>query len=284
MKGERRHELEKNELADWITSWAEKIKPYQNAILGVVLLLAVGIGVYTFVNRQSQSETQAAWDQLYAAIGAGRTNPAEFESIATEHAGTITAHWALLLAGEVHLARGCDELFASKATGRDELKKAEEDFLRVLEECRVDELRERATFGLAQVQEAAGNLDEAIADKSSPSRKEPDLGYQGVINLWPEGTYAALAKKRLKDLKRRPTREFYDEFARWEPKSPVAGEPGTPGVTPPTDLTPPDQPLHTPLDPTGSGATGKPSGLPEVDLGEKPAPDATPEEKPAPKP
>ena len=41
MKGERRHELEKNELAAWLAKTFGVVIPYQNAILGAVLLVAV---------------------------------------------------------------------------------------------------------------------------------------------------------------------------------------------------------------------------------------------------
>ncbi|HUU21605.1 MAG TPA: hypothetical protein VM389_03635, partial [Phycisphaerae bacterium] len=195
-----------------------------------------------------------------------------------------------------------DELFNTKVSAREELRKAEKRFRVVLDggkvldegkefdKCRIDSIRERATFGLAQTSETAGDLEKAMESWSSPALKEsgqkPDRGYRGVLNLWPTGTYAAMAQKRLEDLQRPSTRIFYDDFAKWEPRPPLADEPGVPGVGPSTDLTvPDDRPVFTPTDPTKPDAGGaKPSGFPQPDLtpDEKPAP--VPKEKPAPEP
>ena len=166
----------------------------------------------------------------------------------------------------------------------------------MLDECRQDNLRERTTFGLAQTDEAAGDLQKAAESWSSPTLKESkqkaDRGYQGVLNFWPDGTYADLARRRLEDLREPSTRAFYDRFAKWEPKQPLAEEPGTPGLRPSTDLILPDEkPLYTPMDPTSPspGRPGKagPSGFPQPEPGpaEKPAPEPSPEKRPAePKP
>ena len=41
MKSEERHKLQQNELADYLAKVVEKIKPYQNAILGGIILVLV---------------------------------------------------------------------------------------------------------------------------------------------------------------------------------------------------------------------------------------------------
>lgn len=298
MKVERRHELEKNALAAWIASVIVKVQPYQNAILGCVLLVALAVVVYTWLNRQSATASAAAWDELFGAISAGRAEPSDLEKVSKSHPGTTTAHWAAVLAGEARLAKACDELFRSKAEARDHLEDAREDFRQVLEESRVAAVRERATFGLARADEAAGDLDKAIESWSTPGAKQSnqkaDRGYRGVLNLWPNGPFAVAAEARLKDLERPGTKKLYDDFARWEPRPSTAAEgPGKPGIKPPTDLTLPDEPLFTPTDPIKEGPkkpdASKPAFpdlTPEKPKGpaEKPAapaPDKPPAEKPA---
>ncbi len=264
MKSEVRHDLEKNELAHWLARVIEALRPYQNAILGGVILVAVILLAYTWLSRQSAAESTAAWNDLLGTMVGGRTDPSQFEKVIKAHPGTITAHWAAVLAGESYLSLACDELFHSKAAAREDLQKARESFQLVLEESRVPELRERATYGLAMTDEAAGDLDKAIESWSTASAKQSgqkaDRGYRGVVNLWPEGTFAAAAEARLKDLEKSSTREFYDDFARWEPKGSTASEgPGVPGLKPPTEFTLPDEPLYTPTDPLDSGRS-KPDG------------------------
>lgn len=253
MKVERRHELEKNALAAWIASVITRVKPYQNAILGSVLLALVVLLVYSWLTKRSSAESAAAWDELLATMPAGRADPQKLEKVVADHPGTTTAHWAGVLAGEAYLAIACDELFADKAEARDHLENAREDFRKVLEETRVAALRERATYGLAQADEAAGDLDKAIESWSDSGGKQSgqkaDRGYRGVLNLWPNGTYAVAAEARLKDLERAGTKRFYDDFARWEPRPKAVPEgPGKPGLRPPTDLTLPEDAVFSPPD------------------------------------
>ena len=44
MKSERRHELQHNELAEWLFKAGEQLKPYQNLILAAVVVLVVRCG------------------------------------------------------------------------------------------------------------------------------------------------------------------------------------------------------------------------------------------------
>ncbi len=253
MKVERRHELEKNALAAWIASVITRVRPYQNAILGSVLLALVVILVYSWVTGRWAAESAAAWDELFAAMPAGHADPQKLEKVIADHPGTTTAHWAGVLAGEAYLAIACNELFADKAEARDHLESARENFRKVLDETRVAALRERATFGLAQADEAAGDLDKAIESWSASGGKQSgqkaDRGYRGVLNLWPNGTYAVAAEARLKDLERPGTKWFNDHFARWEPRPSAASEgPGKPGIKPPTEFTLPEDAVFSPPD------------------------------------
>ena len=71
MKSERRHELQHNELADWLAKSAEAIKPYQNMIFAAVVVVLVGVVGYTVWSRMSAAQTTQAWDELSTAIESG---------------------------------------------------------------------------------------------------------------------------------------------------------------------------------------------------------------------
>ena len=47
---------------------------------------------------------------------------------------------------------------------------------------------------------------------------EAEQGYKTVKERWPHGEYAEWASRRLADLQKPATKEFYDEFARFDPK------------------------------------------------------------------
>ncbi len=236
MKGERRHELEQNILADWLAGVIEEIKPYKNLIFGTVLLAIAAMLVYSWWSRESATETAAAWNSFYKARATG--SPAEFDKVVEQFPGSHVAHWAAVVAGDAYLAQGCNQLFSSKATANQDLRKAVDDYLIVLNGSRESMLRERATFGMARAQEAQGELSKAIES------------YQKVASDWPEGAYTATAQRRLEDLKDPKTKAFYDKFAKYDPKPAFANEPGMPGERPAFDLDslPDDAPAATPSD------------------------------------
>ncbi len=64
MKRERRHELQHNDLAEWILKNYERIVPYRNAILGVGLLVVVLVIGISFWHSHSAAQAGEAWNSL----------------------------------------------------------------------------------------------------------------------------------------------------------------------------------------------------------------------------
>jgi tetratricopeptide (TPR) repeat protein len=294
MKSERRHELEHNELADWIGNTILAIKPYRNLILGILILLGVGGAVFAWWRNHSGGQTAEAWDQFYKALDS--RNPAKLSEVMEQYPNTHVAHCAALVAADMHLDMGCERLFENKALANQELYKATQIYQTVLdprEGSRNAMLREHATFGLARAYEASGDLDKAVEC------------YEEVGKNWPKGAYAAAAQSRLSDLGKHSTKDWYDRFAQFDPK-PFEEQPF--GKLPKSGLeTFPEEPAEREPDKTfdlklkGKGAkqiegfpkpstepeTTKPSTEPEASKPsaepETPKPAATPE-KDAPKP
>jgi hypothetical protein len=97
-------------------------------------------------------------------------------------------------------------LFVNKAIANTELTKASENYDVVLRECRDSQILHRATFGMARTKETKGEL-EAAANL-----------YREVTTKWPDGVYSQAAAQRLKDIESSGTKEFYDRFAKFDPK------------------------------------------------------------------
>lgn len=131
MKGERRHELERNELADWLTNTAEDIKPFQNAILGVVLLLVVALLGYWWWSGQWAGRNAAGWDAVYRSLSKGELNRADLEAVKDDYPDTDAADCARVMAADMHMAIGCDMLFSDRAAANSELRQAVEQYLAV---------------------------------------------------------------------------------------------------------------------------------------------------------
>ncbi len=131
MKGERRHELERNELADWLTNTFEDIKPFQNALLGVVLLLVVAPLGYWWWSGQWAGRNAAGWDAVYQALSEGDLNRADLEAVKDDYPDTDAADCARVMAADIRVAVGCDMLFIDKAAANSELRQAVQHYMAV---------------------------------------------------------------------------------------------------------------------------------------------------------
>ena len=69
MKSERRHELQHNDLAEWILKTYERILPYRNTILGVGLLVVVLLVGMSFWHSQDVAQAGEAWNSLGYPVG-----------------------------------------------------------------------------------------------------------------------------------------------------------------------------------------------------------------------
>ncbi len=204
MKSERRHELQTNQLLDWLEKVFKRIEPYWKMIVAVVLLVLVTGMVYSWWAEESSAEQSKRWNQLFAVMGKVESSPDELEAIAKEFPDTEVACWAHVMAGDMRLRAGCRALFVNKGDAEAELRDGVDNYRNALE-GRHPMLRQRATFGLARALEAQRELDDA--------RER----YKEVVETWPDGTYAVMAARRLEDLGKMSTKKWYDDFGKFEP-------------------------------------------------------------------
>jgi hypothetical protein len=205
MKTERRHELATNELADWLGDTIERVKPYSTAITGTVLACALLAGAYVYYTRTSASKIEAGWSQYFDALDEG--NPEALRGVADEYATTPAGHWSRLSLADSMLAKGVQQLFEDRDAAEESLKEAVAGYTEVIKQApRESLLAERATFGLAEAFESLGELSQA--------REQ----YNAVLEHWKQGAFTGQAEKRLADLDRDSTQEFYDWFANQHPK------------------------------------------------------------------
>jgi len=139
---------------------------------------------------------------------------AKLADVTTAFPKTTPAYMAAVVSGDIHLAEACGKLFVNKAIANQELGKAIDNYSLVLGECRTSDLLQRATFGLARARETKGELEQAVAF------------YREVTTKWPDGVYTAAADRRLKDIESPATKEFYDRFAKFDPKPVFSNESG----------------------------------------------------------
>ena len=237
MKAERRHELQHNEVADWVAATIERVKPYSRAIVAVAVAGTVLLIAYVVLSGRSEKKKSVAWNDYFQAVQAeSKDVAADLESVAREHSGVPAGLWAEVALGDMKLGEGIESLFREKQAAQSKLRSAIQDYQKVLEEADDAMLVARARFGLARAYESLGQLAEA---------REV---YEQIVGSAGTNAYISVAKERLKDLDRSATKDFYAWFGKQEPvAAPPASSllPGTPGERLPFD----------------SGSLGSPGGL-----------------------
>jgi tetratricopeptide (TPR) repeat protein len=221
MKTARRHELQHNQLADWLGEKIEEVTPYSRTITAVVVGILALIAVMVIYNNRSNATEEAAWTAYFVALDHsreagftrdGRTRNVradlldDLTKVTTAYPKQAAGSWARLTMASMQLDQGIEDLFKDRETSKEELEDATKNFEKVLAASNDSSLKEQATLGLARTYEAESNLDEA--------RKY----YEKMVKSWPNGIYIAEAKKRLADLSNPSTKEFYSWFASQETK------------------------------------------------------------------
>ena len=228
MKTERRHELQKNQLADQLSHGIEAARPYTRLLGAVLLAIVALVGGYAAYSARQSHKLQQAWDQYFAALEqasqvSGPTDPAidkarnQLTDLAEKYAGTPVGYWSALVAAELELDRGEKLLLSDKPLAKDHLTRAVDQFRTVLSNAPQGPLPQRALFGLARAHESLGDLEKA--------RDE----YDKLAKQYPTGPYAEVAKQRAEDLNRDETKKFYDWLASYQPSKSMSKEPGIPG-------------------------------------------------------
>ena len=230
MKSEHRHDLQTNDLGKLMVQAEPFVEKYGAKILGGIGALLVLLIVLIIWNSRKSSAQSEAWTRLAAA---GSTE--DFENVAEDFAGTPVANWALIHAAESHLQSGIRSSFTDRSAGDRELKDAKEQFQKLLDSSSTPpEIRERALFGMARVEETTSDGDLKTATEL----------YQKLINEFPESVFRQLAEQRVKPvdgekvaaLDEEGTKEFYKWFHEQNPKPGDRQRPGfnmpMPGMAP----------------------------------------------------
>ena len=104
MKTERRHELQTNDLANWVGGQVEDLKPYVPTIIGAAILLACGLFLLSIMSNRRTQQRANSWKDYYAA--AIQRDVTKLLDISEKYPGTSASAWAMQSAGDISLADG----------------------------------------------------------------------------------------------------------------------------------------------------------------------------------
>jgi len=135
MRAEERHKMHQNDLSEWLAKWLPHAKLHSHASLLAVLLVLLAVVASVWWRQQSAEQRSLAWNSFYVAssqVAISGGDPAKLEGVAALNPGSGVALWAEVLAGDVHLAKGCQQLFTDKTSAADALRKAVDCYVAVL--------------------------------------------------------------------------------------------------------------------------------------------------------
>jgi hypothetical protein len=235
------------------------------------VVIAIGAGGLVYWRSSSGTAGQQGWREFASA-----TKASDFGNVADKFPGTAAGSWARLMEGEIELNSGVRSSFTDRAAGRSDLKKAQENFEKLIaDRATPSDVMERALFGLARAKEA-------LPDKNLGPSKIDDAAietYQRLLTEFPISIYKDYSESRIAALKTGTAQDFYAWFEQQNPK-PADREM-------PKDLIPPSPdetktatgtPMKTAPPATKSGAPAKPE---PPKAGTKPAPSPASPAKPS---
>lgn len=269
---EKRHELQKNVLADWMGQQIEEVKPHFVPILVISLaVVAVIVGVFVYFGGQSTASA-SAWNAYFTAFGEREAEDA-FDKVIKSQQGNPASLWARQSLADVKLAEGAAQLYRDRQQAEESLGEAERLYKEIIDGSPDAMLLTRAQFGLARVYESLCKPEEARKYYDLVAKSDADKAL---------GEVAAKSSQRLSDER---TVEMLAWFAKQTPKPPPAmGSPFNP-AGPGGDL--PTRPDISIPEGFGIGAPGetKIGETPSTPaIGDKPLIEQKPEERKASEP
>jgi len=234
MKSDRRHELEKNILADRLGGGIQAARPVLPIVFGTLAIAVVGLIGWGVYSASVSNKAATAWTEYYFNLTS--TDADAFVDVAETFPNSKAAMWAHQTAGSSYLERGIEALYRNRAEGEKLLNQAIEAF-EIASTSKQAELSNKAHFGLAQAHEALGQIDQAT---DHYEKVVDSNAYQAMIDS---------AKQRLAFISSTDGRGFYAWFNKLDPK------PNAPIQLPDNLSMPPRTPGDMKFDPI-SGGTG----------------------------
>lgn len=204
MKSEHRHELAENDLSKLLSKWGAEFDKHANAILTVLIVVALAAAGIIFWTRTSAATRALGWTDL-----ANASSAEDYESVAETYAGTPVAQWATLRAADGYLREGIRLSLSDRSASNERLGQAQTAYEALLNNSSVPpEIREQVLLGYGLTLETLsdGDTSEAIA------------AYEKLLHEFPETRFERYATDRIEELKTGGAQEFYAWFHGIDPK------------------------------------------------------------------
>jgi hypothetical protein len=216
MKSQERHRLETNVMAEHLTVWIDKLRPYATSIAGIALTVFIAMFAWSYLTGSSAAWQSQAWDQYNQAIGEPIPNLELLRQSAEEHPGTKMQEMADVAWADGQVWMAARDFLYNHAGAMEALNRASSEYQSILQSSSDSNLINRAHLGLARIYEMQGDAEKA--------REQ----YAKIT-----GGYADLAKARAESL----STDRAADAIKWlqtaqVPRPVMPTGPGTPGRSP----------------------------------------------------
>lgn len=201
MKSERRHEIQENSLARFLEGTFEAAKPHAPLIGIAALALVLGWIAYVILSQDRGVPASEQWNSVYSALDQSfrigeddvqRQEVAQrFAAISEQYGDDPAALWAEYFYAQQALTQASDLAFSDPQGARADIERALMSFERVYDDTDQTVLKVKALWGMAEANELQATPE---ALESAKER------YEEIINIWPEGNTAEMAKQRVERL------------------------------------------------------------------------------------
>jgi hypothetical protein len=209
MKSERRHELQTNELADWLTHALDRHRSRLSMFGWTASAVVVAIVVVVVVMSRQGGSQARAWEELQAI---GTLEPSlvssRLKQISETYPNTEVALWAQLDMADVLCTEAKQKLASDRDIAVLRLREAQQAYLAVLNNARaLPDMIRRAALPEAMCWELLGDRDQAITAYKRAAER--------YASSHPE--VAKEAASRASDLEQPEAADFYKWLAEYKP-------------------------------------------------------------------
>jgi hypothetical protein len=209
MKSDRRHELQTNELANWIGRQYERHQGQLPTILwGALAVVAVIVVIGVWGSRSSTS-VASAWEEFYQ-IGNldQKVRPKRLKELAEKFPNTEIALWARLDLADQLCYDGHAKLDIDRAIAATQLNEAQQLYALILKSPKaIPEMKRRAALAEAKCWELLGDREQAIESYRAVAKQ--------FATSYPELSQDAAS--RASELEQPEAADFYKWLAEYEP-------------------------------------------------------------------
>jgi tetratricopeptide (TPR) repeat protein len=244
MKAERRHELQENQLAAWLSGKYVDARPYLTAGVAILAGAALIWVVWNWYSRSTASARDELWNSFYQAASESSANEdTPLREFISEHSKDPVGIAARQRLAFIQMGKGADAQLFSRETSMAAYQEAIDLFDEVRELTDDESLRRFAALQIALCHESRYDLDAAIKE------------YEAIVTQYKGTAEADRATSRLEDLKNPATKDFYAWHRIVNPAATTPTAPNT-VIEPATDLNNlPDSPPADPVPPANPAAT-----------------------------